>query len=109
MKERTGWFSHRLNQEVAVARWGHFGMPVLIFPTAGGDAEEIERFHIIATLAPYLEQGRMFPDRPWDRYGTGPVVYRHPVMFEEEMFDRNAEVMIEGYSAGRILKLRGAE
>ncbi|MCE5306894.1 MAG: hypothetical protein LLG20_04580 [Acidobacteriales bacterium] len=52
----------------------------------------------------YLEQGRIFSDRPWDRYGTGSVVYRHPTMSEQEMFERNAEVMIEGYSAGRILK-----
>ncbi len=59
MKERRSWFSHRLNQEVAVARWGHYGMPVLIFPTAGGDAEEIERFHIVAALAQHLEQGKI--------------------------------------------------
>jgi radical SAM superfamily enzyme YgiQ (UPF0313 family) len=52
----------------------------------------------------YLEQGRIFMDRPWDRYGTGPIVYRHPTMSEQEMFERNAEVMIEGYSARRILK-----
>jgi esterase/lipase superfamily enzyme len=59
MKERTSWFSHRVNQEVAAVRWGHFGMPLLLFPTAGGDAEEIERFQIITALAPYLDQGRI--------------------------------------------------
>ncbi|MDP2957559.1 MAG: alpha/beta hydrolase-fold protein [Longimicrobiales bacterium] len=59
MKERTSWYSHRMGQEVTVTRWGHFGMPFLIFPTAGGDAEEIERFQIIATLGQYLEQGRI--------------------------------------------------
>jgi radical SAM superfamily enzyme YgiQ (UPF0313 family) len=52
----------------------------------------------------YREQGRIFSDRPWDWYGTGPIVYRHPAMSEQEMFERNAEVMIEGYSAGRIVK-----
>lgn len=59
MKERTSWFSHRLGQEVTVARWGHFGTPLLIFPTAGGDAEEIERFHVVNVLAPYLQEGRI--------------------------------------------------
>jgi len=59
MKERTSWYSHRMGQEVTVTRWGHFGMPFLIFPTAGGDAEEIERFQVIATLGQYLEQGRI--------------------------------------------------
>lgn len=40
-------------------RWGHFGTPVLMFPTAGGDAEEIERFHLIGALGPLLEAGRI--------------------------------------------------
>jgi esterase/lipase superfamily enzyme len=44
---------------VTTVRWGTFGTPVLIFATAGGDAEEIERFHVIETLAPQLEQGRI--------------------------------------------------
>lgn len=59
MKERQQWYSPRLQREVSVVRWGTFGTPLLIFPTAGGDAEEIERFHIISVLAPYLEAGRI--------------------------------------------------
>ena len=59
MKERTTWYSERVHQDVTVTRWGTFGMPLLVFPTAGGDAEEIERFHIINALAPYLEEGRI--------------------------------------------------
>jgi len=52
----------------------------------------------------YLEQGRILPDHTWDRYGTGPIVYRHPRMTQHEMFERNAEVMTESYSARRILR-----
>lgn len=59
MKERTNWYSDRVGQEVTVTRWGTFGMPFLIFPTAGGDAEEIERFHIIGTLRPWVDAGRI--------------------------------------------------
>lgn len=59
MKERTSWFSERLGREVGVTRWGTFGMPLLIFPTAGGDAEEIERFHLVAALGEHLEAGRI--------------------------------------------------
>ena len=59
MKERTSWYSNRLGREVTVVRWGTFGMPFLIFPTAGGDAEEIERFHIISTLQEHLDAGRI--------------------------------------------------
>ena len=55
----TRWHSERLGQEVQVVRWGTFGTPVLLFPTAGGDAEEIERFHMIDALEPLLEAGRI--------------------------------------------------
>lgn len=59
MKKRVEWFSERLRQDVQVVRWGELGTPVLLFPTAGGDAEEIERFHIITVLSDLLEQGRI--------------------------------------------------
>lgn len=59
MKERTTWYSERVDREVTVVRWGTFGMPVLVFPTAGGDAEEIERFHMISTVRDHLEAGRI--------------------------------------------------
>lgn len=57
MKLTTSWYSDRLGREVSVARWGEVGVPVLIFPTAGGDAEEIERFQVIHTLESELERG----------------------------------------------------
>jgi len=31
---------------------------VLVFPTAGGDAEEIERMHLIGALSPLIEPAR---------------------------------------------------
>ena len=34
-------------------------MPVLLFPTAGGDAEEVERNQLVAHLAPLIEDGRI--------------------------------------------------
>ncbi|MCX4247994.1 esterase family protein [Paraliomyxa miuraensis] len=59
MKLSSRWYSPRLNTEVLVCRWGHFGQPVLLFPTAGGDAEECERFLMIKVLMPLLEAGRI--------------------------------------------------
>jgi esterase/lipase superfamily enzyme len=53
------WHSDRIGQEVAVARWGTVGVPILIFPTAGGDFEEIERFHLIEALEGLLRDGRI--------------------------------------------------
>ena len=37
-KEVTRWYTRRLEQEVQLVRWGHYGTPVLLFPTAGGDS-----------------------------------------------------------------------
>ena len=44
---------------MTVVRWGHFGRPVIIFPTAGGDAEEIERMLVIDALGELIEAGRI--------------------------------------------------
>ena len=59
MKTGSRWYSERVEQEIGLVRWGHWGQPVLIFPTAGGDAEEIERMHLIGALNPLIEGGRI--------------------------------------------------
>lgn len=59
MKLTEQWFSHRMQQEIGLARWGHYGVPVLVFPTAGGDAEEIERNHLVAACEELIEAGRV--------------------------------------------------
>jgi esterase/lipase superfamily enzyme len=53
------WRSDRLGREVTMARWGTFGQPVLLFPTAGGDAEEVERMHLVGALGPLIEGGKI--------------------------------------------------
>jgi esterase/lipase superfamily enzyme len=58
-KVQSGWYSPRVDRAVNVVRWGHAGQPVLLFPTAGGDAEECERFLMIKVLAPLLTAGRI--------------------------------------------------
>lgn len=59
MKTVERWRSERVGVDFNLVRWGTFGTPVLIFPTAGGDFEEIERFHLIDALAPLLGEGRI--------------------------------------------------
>lgn len=59
MKVTDRWFSSRLQQDIGLARWGHYGRPVLVFPTAGGDAEEIERHHLVSACAELIESGRV--------------------------------------------------
>jgi esterase/lipase superfamily enzyme len=59
MKVTDRWYSDRIKQEITVARWGHFGTPVLVFPTAGGDAEEIERMGLVDACGPHIDSGRV--------------------------------------------------
>jgi esterase/lipase superfamily enzyme len=59
MKMRDRWYSPRLESDVSVVRWGHFGRPVIVFPTAGGDAEEVERMLVIDALGDLIEAGRI--------------------------------------------------
>lgn len=58
-KTVSRWHSERIQQEISLVRWGDIGQPVLVFPTAGGDAEEIERMLMIKALDPLLAAGRI--------------------------------------------------
>ena len=51
----------------------------------------------------YLGQGRIFTELSWDHYGGESVIFKHPTMDPEEMFELNAHVFRKGYSTGRIL------
>jgi len=59
VKTHERWFSDRLQDEITVVRWGTFGRPVLVFPSAGGDAEEIERNGLVDACGRLLAEGRI--------------------------------------------------
>ena len=59
LKVRERWYSERLEQQITVVRWGLFGRPVLVFPSAGGDAEEIERHGLVDACGPLLAEGQI--------------------------------------------------
>ena len=58
-KLRSTWYSTRLRRAVTAVRFGHHGVPLLLFPTAGGDAEECERMLMIRALSPLIDVGRL--------------------------------------------------
>jgi esterase/lipase superfamily enzyme len=58
-KDYFGWHSDRLPCPARVVRWGHYGKPVLLYPTAGGDCEEAERQGLIASLSGLIDGGRI--------------------------------------------------
>jgi enterochelin esterase-like enzyme len=59
LKLRERWFSDRLQQDITVVRWGTFGTPVLVLPSAGGNAEEIERNGLVDACGQLLAEGRV--------------------------------------------------
>jgi esterase/lipase superfamily enzyme len=59
VKASERWHSDRLQQDIALVRWGVAGTPVLLFSTAGGDAEEVERHHLVGACGDLLAAGRV--------------------------------------------------
>ena len=52
-----GWHSPSLDRHMEIATYGHYGFPLLLFPTAAADYLEYERFHLIDAIAPFIEGG----------------------------------------------------
>lgn len=119
LKETYRWHSSELQMETQIVRWGDFGTPLLLFATAGGDAEEVERFYLIKKLEPFIHDGRLkvysidsingrtwmtsdsVPHRVWvqqqyNKYVAQEVV---PLIYEDCRTD-NIEIMTAGASIG---------
>lgn len=59
-KHKITWKSPALGgREITFVRYGVAGTPLLLFPTAGGDAEEPERFHLISAIGDFLKDLRL--------------------------------------------------
>ena len=81
MREVSRWHSPRLEREVTVARWGHWGEPVLLFPTAGGDALEVERMGVIEALDGLLKGGRIKVYSLDSVAGQAWIAQQHPAAY----------------------------
>lgn len=58
-REMTTWWSPNLNKNMEICAYGHYGTAILMFPSAAADYLEYERFHLIETLAPYVNEGKV--------------------------------------------------
>ena len=54
-----GWHSPSLNKHMEIVTYGHYGFPLLLFPTAAADYLEYERFLIIDTIAEFIDAGKV--------------------------------------------------
>jgi esterase/lipase superfamily enzyme len=125
-KQTWSWTTRRLPHPAHLARWGHFGVPVLIFPTAGGDFEEIERFQLIAALGELIDAGRVkvysidaTAVRAWLAATTSPkdrarLQDRHDSFIQQEVLqrirkdcqDEQIEPILAGASLGAASAVR---
>src|SRR5258708_1983278 len=57
--EHHGWNSPRLGREMGLQVYGHYGAPLLVFPTSGGDEYEYAGQGMIAALGHHIDAGRV--------------------------------------------------
>jgi esterase/lipase superfamily enzyme len=58
--ESHRWYSERIGHEdIHVRVYGHFGQPILVFPTSGGDEREYEGQGMFDALGHHMQAGRV--------------------------------------------------
>ncbi len=57
-REIRKWYSPNLNKDMEIAVYGHYGFALLMFPTAGADFLEYERFQMIDSIQPFIDSGK---------------------------------------------------
>jgi esterase/lipase superfamily enzyme len=58
-EEQHGWYSARLEKQMNIHVYGHYGAPIVVFPTSGGDEREYEGQGMIAALSHHIDAGRV--------------------------------------------------
>ncbi|HXM98959.1 MAG TPA: alpha/beta hydrolase-fold protein [Candidatus Dormibacteraeota bacterium] len=58
-KEVHRWYSPRLGIDMGVVAYGHWGSPILGFPTSAGDEWELENQGMVASLADFIHDGKI--------------------------------------------------
>ncbi|MFI5155454.1 MAG: esterase family protein [Chitinophagales bacterium] len=58
-RELSSWHSPSLNKEMPMAVYGHYGMALLLVPTAAADYLEYERFQLIDAIKDFINAGRV--------------------------------------------------
>ena len=53
------WHSPRLGHDMGVAVFGHWGPPLLAFPTSHGDEWELQRQGLLEAIGDFIEAGRV--------------------------------------------------
>ena len=57
--EQHGWYSQRVERQMNVRVYGHYGSPIVVFPTSGGDEREYEGQGMFEALGHHVDSGRV--------------------------------------------------
>ena len=57
--EHHRWYSDRVGRHMEVAVFGHYGVPVLVFPTSNGTVWEYRDQGFVGAVADFIEAGRV--------------------------------------------------
>jgi esterase/lipase superfamily enzyme len=58
-RELASWHSPSLNKEMPIATYGDYGFALLLVPTAAADYLEYERFQLMDSIAPFIDNGKV--------------------------------------------------
>lgn len=58
-KEIHQWYSPRLNKNMDIAVYGHYGFALLLIPTAAADFLEYERFQLLKAIEKPINEGKV--------------------------------------------------
>jgi esterase/lipase superfamily enzyme len=57
--EHHGWHSPRVGRYMGIRVYGHYGDPLLVFPTSGGDEREYEGQGMVDALGHHVDAGKV--------------------------------------------------
>ncbi len=78
--EEHHWYSPRLDREMTVKIYGHWGQPVIVFPCSRGRYFDYEGMGMIEAIVPFIESGRIklfcvdsIDAHSWYDFGASPA------------------------------------
>ncbi|MET0244741.1 MAG: alpha/beta hydrolase-fold protein [Flavitalea sp.] len=120
-RQISSWFSPRLNKEMPVAVYGHYGFALLLIPTAAADYLEYERFQLIDSIRPFIDAGKVkvysidsINTESWMNYGMDPYhkvhrhntwneyVYNEVIPFIKDTSGHDTPIIVAGASFGAL-------
>ena len=120
-RKLTSWYSDRLQREMPVVTYGHYGFALLLVPTAAADYLEYERFGLIDAIRPSVEGGMLkvysvnsMNTESWMNKGAHPkhktwihqqfneYIYEEVIPFIKTTSGHNTPIIISGASFGAL-------